>query len=506
MILKGESVAGGNGITLDDLFRRAGVRSPDAVALADPPNREHFTDGVPRTLTYAQADRAISALAARLHGLGLATDAVVAIQLANTVEAVITLLGVLRAGMIAAPLPLLWRQQDIVAALSPIGAKAIVTCARIGADAPASTAMLAAAELFPIRHICGFGRDLPDGVVALEEDDAPAVADFVAPPVRAGTAAAHVAVITFDVTAAGITPVARNHMQLIGGGLMAFLEAGMTQDAALLSAIPPASFAGIALAIVPWLFAGGSLSLHHGCDPPVLAAQCGALRDAISILPGPAVGPLAQAGTLAASIKTILALWRSPERLGADTPWTGGAAMVDVAGFGEVGLIAGRRGADGLPLPIPHGQIGAPRNAAGAVTVAATARGKAGTLLLQGPMVPPYVFPPGTDDERAAAQNPPGFVDTGFACRRAGDALIVTAPPAGLAAIGGYRVYRQAYEALVGSIDPTATVMAVPDAVTGERLVGHAADAQAVRNALQARGVNPLISGAFCPRGGAVAA
>ena len=33
---------------LDDLFRRAGVRHPDALALADPPNRQSFTHGKPR--------------------------------------------------------------------------------------------------------------------------------------------------------------------------------------------------------------------------------------------------------------------------------------------------------------------------------------------------------------------------------------------------------------------------------------------------------------------------
>ena len=49
----------------------------------------------------------ISAIASRLRRLGLHTDAIVGIQLPNTVESVLTLLGVLRAGMIAAPLPLL---------------------------------------------------------------------------------------------------------------------------------------------------------------------------------------------------------------------------------------------------------------------------------------------------------------------------------------------------------------------------------------------------------------
>ena len=88
-------------VTLDDLFRRIGVRHPDALALIDPPNREDFTDGAPRALSFAQADRAISALAEKLRELGLQTDTVVAMQLPNTVESIVAFLGVLRAGMIA---------------------------------------------------------------------------------------------------------------------------------------------------------------------------------------------------------------------------------------------------------------------------------------------------------------------------------------------------------------------------------------------------------------------
>ena len=43
--------------TLDDVFRRAATRRPGAFALADPPNRDSFTDGPSRHLTYAEADR-----------------------------------------------------------------------------------------------------------------------------------------------------------------------------------------------------------------------------------------------------------------------------------------------------------------------------------------------------------------------------------------------------------------------------------------------------------------
>jgi non-ribosomal peptide synthetase component E (peptide arylation enzyme) len=81
MILGEGSRTAGTAATLDDIFRRAGVSHPDALALADPPNRQDFTDGMPRILSFAQADRAISAFAARLRGFGLQTDTIVALQL-----------------------------------------------------------------------------------------------------------------------------------------------------------------------------------------------------------------------------------------------------------------------------------------------------------------------------------------------------------------------------------------------------------------------------------------
>ena len=78
------------------------------------------------------------------------------------------------------------------------------------------------------------------------------------------------------------------------------------------------------------------------------------------VLPGPALTPLADAGLLGGHIKTILALWRAPEQLAAAAPWQRDAALVDIASFGEIGLLPARRGPDGLPAPIPHGAFVAP--------------------------------------------------------------------------------------------------------------------------------------------------
>jgi hypothetical protein len=495
-----DRATGGNRTTLDDLFRRAGVRNADTIALADPPNREQFTDGAPRHLTYAQADRAISVLAARLRQFGLQTDTVVAMQLPNTVESVIALLAVLRAGMIAAPLPLLWRKQEIVAALGRIGAKAIVTSSRIGETAHAEVAIHVAAELFPIRAVCGFGRDLPDGVAPLDDVFDAGPAGFVAATARDGNAAAHAAVVTFDKTADGPCAVARNHMELIAGGLGPYSACGAPLDRSVLSSIPLGSFAGLSLTLLPWLLGGGTLSLHHAFEPEAFAAQARGHDDGVVVLPGPALRALTRANS-GCRPAYVVALWRSPERRADTRPWRGGAMLVDVACFGETGLIAARRGDDGMPVAIPFGVVGAPQGAADAVPVLETMRSVAGMLALRGPMVPAQAFPPGAERGPAPffAAHESGFVDTGYACRHDRDShtLILSAPPAGIISIGGYRLRQAQVDAQVAAIDAAATIVALPDAALGQRLAGSAHDRAAVTAELQSRGVNPLIAGAF---------
>ncbi len=501
LAVSSETASGG--ATLDDLFRRAALRNIDAIALADPPNRESFTDGAPRKLTYAQVDRAISAMAAQLRRLGLQTDAVVAMQLPNTVESMIAVLGVLRAGMIAAPLPLLWRKHDIVTALRPLGAKAIITASRIGSVAHAEIAMQVAAELFPVRYVCSFGGELPDGVVPLNALLAPGPLDFEPTPARSGDAAAHVAVITFDETAEGICPMARNQKEMIAGGLGPYLESGGAQDGRRLSAIPLSSFAGLSLTLLPWLLGGGTLNLHHAFDPDSFATQTGEQDGGVIVVPGPAFDALAKANSRCRPA-SIVTLWRSPERLGAQPAWRGDATLVDVASFGEIGLIALRRGADGMPSAIPFGVVGAPHGSTTAVTVVEAMRSVAGMLALRGPMVPTQAFPPGAEHgpEPHFMAHESGFVDTGLACRldRESQTLTLTAPPAGMTGIGGYRIFQSAVDLAVASIDPGATIVALPDAVLGQRLAGNAKDRETIIAGLQSRGLNPLIAGAFRPR------
>ncbi len=499
------ATAPGGRTTLDDVFRRAALRRPNAIALADPPNRASFTAGAPRRLTYAQTDRMISAIAGRLRRLGLQTDSIAGIQLPNTVESVLTLLGVLRAGMIAAPLPLLWRRSEIVNALGRLGAKILITCGHVGAVDHADLAMHSAVDIFPIRYVCAFGDTLPDGVVPFDELYTVEKLDPLPPmePERGSNPAAHVAVVTWDTTTEGFVPVARNHMEIIAGGDAVLLEGRFEQDAIFLSALAISSFAGLCLTMLPWLLTGGTLALHQPFDVDVAAAQLKEHRCGIVILPAPVVPGLADAGYFAAQdeLKTVISLWRSPERMGNSAVWREKhSGLIDVVAFGESGLIATRRDATGKPAPLACGAITAPRGAPGAVLVAELTRTEAGTIALRGPMVPWHPFPPGAEHgELPYFKSIHGMVDTGYTCRVDRDTrtMVVTGPPAGIVSVGGYRFALRDLQDIVFGTQGRGQIAALPDALSGQRLCGSAANIDAVRAALTRRGVNPLIVGAF---------
>jgi AMP-binding enzyme len=485
--------------TLDDLFRRAAAQRPDTLALVDPPNRSSFTDGAPRRLTYAEADRVISAIALRLRELNLRGDAVVALQLANTVDSVLTLLAVLRAELIAMPLPLLWRRAEIIAALRRCGASALIVSGHVGATDHFDLAINSAAETFTVRHVCGFGLHPPDGALALDElyatEAVPAIASE-----RISTSArgAHIACITWDVSPAGLVPVARSDTQLIAGGLAVLLESSIPQYAVILATIPPGSFAGLALTLAPWLLVGGTLVLHHPFDCAAFVEQCWDLPNDTVIVPGPLVSPLAAAGFLPAhdSVKSVIGAWRAPEQLRRATGWRESAvALTDVQLFGEIGLIAARRG--DRVASIPLGAIMAPRGIEGALTVGETAVTPSGTLALRGPMVPRRAFPPGAERTgppcfTAAAE---GFVDTGCTCESDGIALTVSGPPSGLVSFGGYRFAVSELAGVVGGLGGTLAVR--PDVLAGHRLAGTATNPPAIRLALRGIGTNPLVAEAF---------
>lgn len=487
--------------TLDGLFQRNLARQPRALALVDPADKMRVTATPPVRLTFAQADRAISALTAHFIAANLPANSVIAVQLPNTVEMMLTVLAAHRAGLVVALLPQLWRQSELTTALNRTGARAIVSCSRIDNVSHADLVMNAAAEAFSIRHVCGFGPDLPEGMASLDA----AMAGEFDPPVSAIQDARRAAIISFDVTIDGFRTVPRTHVHLISGGLAVFLETGLPQGATIMSAQTPTSFASMASSLVTWLLSGGTLVLHHPFDDEVLEQQINAQACDVLVAPAPLVQRLADSGMLARTptLRHVAGMWRSPEQVAASALWTSDqAVLTDFYLFGEAGLFGARRGPDGAPQMISPGPHGAPRAVASSAIAGEIVLTPKATLGLRGPMVPVLAYTAALDVNNSLSADNPDYVDTGYAARvdRSNAALCITAPPTGIVSVGGYRFRAQDLNEWGKRLGQNTMLTALPDRLCGYRLAGRASNNARARDALTELGLNPLMTEAFRER------
>jgi hypothetical protein len=93
-------------------------------------------------------------------------------------------------------------------------------------------------------------------------------------------------------------------------------------------------------------------------------------------------------------------------------------------------------------------------------------------------------------------------VDTGYAARRdrLTGAIDITAPPAGIAAVGGYRFRWHDLDQWAKRLAAGTMLTALPDQINGYRLAGRASDNARAREALVELGLNPLMTEAFRDR------
>jgi len=480
--------------TLYDLFSRTAERTPDALALCDPPNKRRITGEDPVELTYAQAEVAVASLSSQFIRAGLPAGSIVAVQLPNTVEFPLTLLAAWRAGLVVALLPQLWRQAELAEALNRVGARAIITSGRIELIDHADLAMNAAAEAFSIRHVMGFGETLPDGMTPLDWRQRESFAPNLSINARKA------AIASFDITRSGMIAVPRSHVNLIAGGLAIYMESALPSAAQIVSTALLSSFAGLTSSIVLWLLSGGSLRLHHPFDPQVLADQIRAGNCDTLIAPAELALRMSESSAIDAqpSLRHVIGLWRTPERVAASPDWKAkSAALTDVYLFAEMGLFALNRQNDGAAAPVTLTH----QDAARAGELLLTPKG---TLGLRGPMVTLAAYRPlpKADASLMTAEPSVDYVDTGYPAKREGQngQITLTGTPAGIANVGGYRFREDDLEQWARRLAPGTVMMALPDPMNGFRLAGRSSENARARGALAELGLNPLMTEAFRQR------
>ena len=469
------------GVSLDALFRSNARARPSAVALASPRASP---------LSYAAADKAVERLARRLRSFRLPPGSVVAIQLPNIPVSVVSLLGVLRAGLVAAVVPMPWRRSDLVAALSTAQPKASISVSQYGDERPAEVMCEAAAELFQLSFPCAFGAVVPDGAIALDQDDTDLPALETVTFSALGNESA---IITFDAMAEGFRPAARGHSQWLAVGLAVLLEAKIESGDTILTTLPANSFAGVGASLVPWLLSGGTLkfvdaaidSLDFNGDQAAthLIAPAGALEEL--------------AGKRRDKFASCVAVHRSPRSHGLDLGDIRSDRLADLFAFGEQGAVVLKRTQLAKARAIPIGPIAAPSSGSAPVVIETHVQQE--ELLLRGPMLP-SAFANGRIGPGPVDMN--GFTRTGYRCHAEPSGhLRVDEEPRGVVTIGGLRFGLADLQARITRCVPGAKVDAVPDELLGQRIRITADDPLAAATALRSAGHGRMIVDAVISKG-----
>ncbi len=484
-------------VPLDELLRRTASEHPDRLALVDAPDRPAWTGGSPRRLTFAEADREVDRLAAFFNTVGLSADHVVGVQAPNTVDTVIAILAAIRADLIISPLPLHWRQKNVVEALNSIGAKGFIAADRVETRDIGLAARDVAADLFSLRFVFGLGKDVPDGLIELGPMLNEMGDDLKFSPSERPDPADHTATICWSRSGEENVPVTRCHNHWLSAGKMIVQEAHIKEASALLVPYSLSGLTGLGGGLVPWLQTGGTLHLHHPTSLANLAAHANEVAADVVMTPGPLAHTLDR--KLDNNKTTVLAAWN----IAAPRPTTFVARrrLVDLHIADEFALIAKARGPSAKMKATELGKHSGPNGCESGpalleIAVTDEVETQTPTLLVKGPMVPEIGWRTINGDQRRVRWEGTGYLNTNIKVELTEGGISGFGIP-GLYALGtgNLETIDVLYSGYPGIREAAAFV--VEDAVIGARMyaalvpeAGHVPDSNAFFAYLDAEGVD----------------
>jgi acyl-CoA synthetase len=158
--------------TMGGLFLDTVARQPDALAVADAPNRHALFGGTPQRWSWQDLQLHVGQAVALMQARGLRKDDIVVMQLPNCVEMHAWYLACAISGIVVSPVPMQYRAHELSHVCASTGARIAITTRLLGHYHSAEQ-WKSHAHLFPsVEQIWAHGATtqdaLPDGVLDLD--------------------------------------------------------------------------------------------------------------------------------------------------------------------------------------------------------------------------------------------------------------------------------------------------------------------------------------------------
>ncbi len=288
--------------TVQQLFADRVAERGDALAIVDPPNKADLVDAPELRLSWRQVDREVDRLAAVLLANGIGEGDVLAVQLPNIVELAVAYLAAWRVRAIVSPLPVQYRQHEIVE-LGNIGeVAAFLTADRVLKRSVAAEVVALLPRIPSLRKVFHIGpSELPGSVrVDAAGADVPAVARYAdAHPVDPNDC---ITICWTSGTESRPKGVPRAHYEWLVMSWDTVYSPGLTHASRILNPFPMVNMAGINGMFLPWLRTGCRLVQHQPFDLGVFLAQVQRERITYTVAPPALLATLLQHEQLLAGV------------------------------------------------------------------------------------------------------------------------------------------------------------------------------------------------------------
>ena len=252
--------------TLSQWLVRAASETPDAPAIAG--------DG--ESLSYGELAERVAALAGRLKTLGLGFGDVVAVQLPNRAEYLVSYLAICAIGGVMTTLYVPYRAAEMESLLAHSGARAFIGVDAMGDFGPAQTVLDLRSRIASLEHVLVLG-DTPDGACSFADMNGDAAHDLLDGPVAADP----FLLLYTSGTSSRPKGVPLAYQGILGNARLGVAEHGITASDRILSAAPFGHLYGL-YSFHLALSAGATTVLLPTFTPPDLARTLGS--EAVTVL------------------------------------------------------------------------------------------------------------------------------------------------------------------------------------------------------------------------------